>query len=325
MDPYTPKPSILNRVLGRLFPTDQYGELLSPVERNALQRQSLLQLGTGILGQTGPGTNAATAFGRAYQGIDFGDMAMKALQVKAYRDQLANQAAVQEVFAKHPKEQGQGAYEWLSDRITELAGKPGSEHLIGPLSNALAQMRPKHSGRLIRSIELDERGMPQVILRDPETGEVVNVGGRAYVPPTGTIPSEGERRAGALLTTADAAFNLLQNAQAPNLKDYLAGKIPLGLGQGAISARQQMQNQAGAQFYRSYLYIVSGATVNPNEAEEAAKTFVPQWGDDPELVQQKLDQQKVMIEAMRQAAGRAVPAAAPGAPQHPHNPFRKPQ
>jgi hypothetical protein len=259
------------------------------------------------------------AVGNAVGAVDFPGLAQQALQLQAYRAQQATQQRVSDVVAA--TKGISDPYQRIAKMVTELAGEPGTEDLVGKLSNVLAQLKPPKRARLIPKIVKDAQGVPRIGFYDADTGEHVTTSQEtAYIPPVaGALPSEGERRAGALLTTADAAYKLLQNAQAPNLQDYLAGKIPMGLGQGLVSARQQLQNQAGAQFYRSYLYIVSGATVNPNEAEEAAKTFVPQWGDDPALVQQKLEQQKVMIEAMRQAAGRAGPKPGPSPPPEDDN------
>lgn len=138
----------------------------------------------------------------------------------------------------------------------------------------------------------------------------------------GKPPTESERRNASLLTVARQAFPTLQAAEPPGFIESNLSKV--GGGNAALSANRQKANQAGAQFYRSYLYVTSGATVNPDEAMEAAKTFTPQFGDKPEVIRQKRQAQKTMMEAMEQAGGRAVtpPHDDPvGRAYSPDNPF----
>jgi hypothetical protein len=244
-------------------------------------------------------------------------MAQQALQLKAYQEHQAVQKRVGEVAAK--TKNITDPYERVAAMVSELAGEPGTEDLIGKLSNVLAQLKPERRERPRYVFKgLQENGH-EVIYRvnEDDPTDRIRIG---LAPPAAgmALPSEGERRAGALFTVGEAAYNQLKNAQSPSVTDVLATKVPGGFGQGAVSSRQQLQNQAGAQLYRSYLYIVSGATVNPNEAEETAKTFIPQLGDSPETVTAKARARDVMVQAMRQAMGRGQggatqpPAGNPG-------------
>ena len=311
--PYRPlKPSILDRLASRLFPTLA---LMSPDEGQAVGRQGLLQVGTNLLqaGGASPQQQGTLAnIGASIGGVDVNALTKQAATLQAYREQQRANQRIAEVAGANAPREGESpdqTYERIARMVGQLAGTPGTEDLIGKLSNVLAQLRPQAAPRpryVFKELE-DPPGSGKFSLfrvNEDDPTDRIRIGiGRE---PTGlTQPTGDERRAAALYTVGEDAYRNLRNAQAPNLKDYLAGKVPLGLGQAAISSRQQSQNQAGAQFYRSYLYIVSGATVNEGEALEAAKTFIPQWGDDPVLVQQKLHTQEVMLQAMRQARGRA--------------------
>lgn len=336
--PYVPqKQSILDRLVSRLFPATQ---MLDPQVGQSVGRQGLLQLGANLLqaGGASPMQRGTLAnIGASIGGVDINALTKQAMVLQAYQNQQATDKRIGEIAARHPVKPGETpdqTYERIASMVSELAGQPGTEDLLGKLSNVLAQLRPARELRQRYKWEtVVENGVPvryRVNVDDPTDRIAI---GTPMTPQTG-LPSDTERRAGALFTVAQDAYNKLRDAQAPNLQDYLAGKIPLGLGQAAISAKQQQQNQAGAVFYRSYLYIVSGATVNEGEALEAAKSFVPQWGDDPALVQQKLDTQEVMLQAMRQARGRAgnqpgnqsggsTSSGGVGIPRAPRNPFRK--
>lgn len=321
--PYMPmKRSILDRLASRLFPTLA---LMDPQEGQAVGRQGLLQLGTNLLQSGGASPQQAGTLaniGASIAGVDVNALTKQAFTLQAYREQQRANKRIAEVAGANAPQDGESpdqTYERIARMVGQLAGTPGTEDLIGKLSNVLAQLRPQREYRSRYVFKnLNEGGGKWGYYRinqdDPEDRVRLSDGS----PPSGTPgagnPSDTERRAAALYTVGEDAYRNLRNAQAPNLKDYLAGKVPLGLGQAAVSSRQQLQNQAGAQFYRSYLYIVSGATVNEGEALEAAKTFTPQWGDDPALVQQKLHTQEVMLQAMRQARGRAggPDAPAPG-------------
>lgn len=316
--PYAKKPSIVDRVLGRLFPTAQYAGLLDPEQQQGLQRQGLLNVGLNLLQAGGPqaqqqGTLAN--IGSSIQGVNFPQMAEQALQVQAYRKQQQGQEQIQGIVSKYAAPEGELPAQRF-DRLTRLTqaliGVPGAEHLLGPISNFLAQTKPDPADRgTIRAGMVDPKtgrpvlsgGVP-ALLRFYQDGRQPEVLGGAVVPASTSMPTEGERRAGALFTVGEDAYNQLKDAVAPSLTDVLASKVPGGFGQAGVSAKQQLQNQAGAQLYRSYLYIVSGATVNPNEAEETAKTFVPQLGDDDATIQRKKQARETMIRAMRQAMGR---------------------
>jgi hypothetical protein len=313
--PFARKASILDRLAARLFPATQ---MLDPSVSQGVGRQGLLNIGTNLLQAGGPqaqqqGTLAN--IGGAISGVDIQGLTQQALKMQAYQQQRQVEQRVQQVAQgtrgiKDP-------YQRVAAMVTELAGEPGTEDLVGKLSNVLAQLKPERPLRaryVFKELEESPGKFATFRVNEDDPTDRIRIGvGRD---PVGlTMPTEGERRAGALYTVGENAYtDLTADFGTPTFKDWLGGKVPLGLGQSWISSTQQRRNQAGADFYRSYLYIVSGATVNPGEAMEQALIIIPQLGDSPEVVKQKLHGLEVKQEAMRQAMGRAAGGAKPKPP-----------
>ena len=328
--PYVPmKRSILDRLASRLFPTLA---MMDPEAQQSTGRQGLLQLGTNLLQAGGPQAQQGGTLaniGASIGGVDVKQLAQQALALQAYRQQQAAQRRIGEVAGQNAPKEGESpeqTYERIARMVGQLAGTPGTEDLIGKLSNVLAQIKPQRETR--RSIHAGvnpKTGQPELFLIDPDSGESTPLGLGAIIPPSATMPQETERRAGALLTVAEDAFKELGDAQVPSATDYAASKIPMGLGQGAISSRQQVQNQAATQLARAYLYVVSGANATQQEAEAVARTYLPQLGDDPATVSRKKEAREAAVRAIRQAAGRAATPApkatvAPGESWHDYLP-----
>lgn len=321
--PFMPKkPSILDRIGARLFPTGDLQGLLSPEAQQGVQRQGLAQLGANLLSQSGASTNAphlGQAVGNAMRGVDLNALTQHALQVQELQQRKATQRAVTETVARHPAQPGETTaqtYQRIAGIVSELAGIPGTEDLVGKLSNVLAQLKPDKA--------TEDAGTVRAGLVDPKTGKPVLTGGvpallrffkdgrvepygvGAMTPPNAAMPSESERRSGSLYKVGLNAWNTLEHSfAAPGVKDYLLGKVPMGLGQAGMSTQYQSMMRAGADFGRSYLYIVSGAAVGDREALEWAKANLPQIGDDPKLIEEKWQALRVKSEAMRLSAGRA--------------------
>jgi len=317
--PYSPpKLSILDRLQQRLFPS--LG-MLDPQAGQAVGRQGLLQLGTNLLqagGASAQQGGTLANIGRAIGGVDINDLTQQAMRLQAYQQQQRTQAQVAGVAQK-----AQGIadpYQRVAQMVSELAGQPGTEDLVGKLSNVLAQLKP----------ERPDRGVLRAGLVDPKTGKPVLSGGvpallRFYsdgrIEATGAgafqqtaagqIPTESERRAGALHMVAEQAYELLQQATAPSLEQAAAAQLPFGLGNTVVSGARQQQNQAALQLAQSYNYVVSGAASTEAETQRTAQTFLPQVGDKPETLRQKALARERAIQAIRLAAGRSLPKQAP--------------
>jgi len=147
--PYQPKPSIVDRVVNRLFPTANYTGLLDPAAQQGLQRQGLLQLGTSLLQAGGPqalqGGTLANLGGALQQSqVNFPQMAQQALQLQAYKSQVAEQQAIAGVAARHPPQPGETrdqAYNRLTQIITEIATIPGGDATAAKLAPVLAALK----------------------------------------------------------------------------------------------------------------------------------------------------------------------------------------
>lgn len=304
--PYTPKPSILDRVLSRLIPTDQYGDLLSPTDRSSIQRQGLLGLGAGILSQSGPGSGPLQAFGKAYQGLNVNEMADHALKLQAYQRKLGEQAAVAQVLAKHPASAGDDPYTRLAAIANDLAGMPGTEDLVGKLAGVLSAIKPHaptNAERARWSFQTVMEGDKPVLYRiNEDTGTKYRVG----IAKEGGGAKKGvsQQKAGALLRLAENALPTLQAAKPPSIVETLAAHMPLGLGQGALSEERQLSNQAGTQFSDAILRFTSGANTPEAEVQRYLGFITPRTGDKPAVIQRKISAQKAIIAALRTAAGK---------------------
>jgi len=153
--PYVPqKVSILDRLAARLFPATQG---LDPSVSQGVGRQGLLNIGTNLLQAGGPqaqqqGTLAN--IGAAIGGVDIQGLTQQALKMQAYRQQQMAQHQAAEVVMRHPAKPGEtpeDRFGRFSDILSELAGIPGTEHLIGPLSNVMQSLKPDRAQFQLRA------------------------------------------------------------------------------------------------------------------------------------------------------------------------------
>jgi hypothetical protein len=143
--PFAQKPSIVDRVLGRLFPTAQYAGLLDPEQQQGLQRQGLLNVGLNLLQAGGRSAHQAGTLaniGASIQGVNFPEMAQQALQLKAYQQQQGEQQAVAAAVARHPIKAGESPYDRLTGIMTEIATIPGAVGIAEKMAPILAALKP---------------------------------------------------------------------------------------------------------------------------------------------------------------------------------------
>jgi hypothetical protein len=341
--PYARKPSIVDRVAARLFPTDQYGGLLDPETQAGLSRQGLLSLGMGLLRGSGVSGNQGTLanIGSAYQGVNFPEMAQQALQIQQYRQQVADQQKIAGVAANHPAKPGETpdeTYARIAGMVSDLAGQPGTEDLIGKLSNVLAQLRPRAAARqrLIPRIVKDEHGVPHIGFYDPETGAHISTSQeQAYVPPVSpnvTLGAVQEReKASAALAAQDAntIINRLEDAD-PNIAARVAQKAAAHRSLLAALARRvagisdeeasyQIESQieqsmtpqeleyytAAKQYLGGILPGLSGKTVTAREFMMQAPAFFSMGGASPSVSANRRAARERRIRSFVAEAGRA--------------------
>ena len=186
--PYARKPSIVDRVLNRLFPTAAYTGLLDPEQQQGLQRQGLLNVGLNLLQAGGPQTlqrGTLANIGASIQGVNFPQMAEQALQMQAYRQQLAQQQAIAQVSARHPIQPGASRldqYNRFADIAAEIATIPGGAAIAEKMAPLISAMKPtdRSAREPMRIADVRDNvlgspthGMVGTILLDPDTHERV--------------------------------------------------------------------------------------------------------------------------------------------------------
>jgi hypothetical protein len=148
--PYSRKPSIVDRIAARLFPSGAYQGLLNPEAQQGLQRQGLMSLAAGLLAGGGASPNqrgTLANIGMALQGAQgaFPEMAQRALQLQAYRSQLAEQQAISGVAANHPapaNETPQQRYDRQVAILNDLMTIPGGAAIAEKYAPVLAATKP---------------------------------------------------------------------------------------------------------------------------------------------------------------------------------------
>jgi hypothetical protein len=149
------RPGLLQRLAGNLFPGGQMGGLLDPEQLQGLQRQGLMQLGIGLMSNSGqrvvgtPGAGVGERIGQAFQSVNWPQMvqgaAQQSVQVQGLAQQRGREQALAKLGQKYAPKAGETAeqrFERISAMTSELAAMPGMEDVVGKLSNVLAQLRP---------------------------------------------------------------------------------------------------------------------------------------------------------------------------------------
>lgn len=140
-------------------------------------------------------------------------------------------------------------------------------------------------------------------------------------------PTEDERKAAGWFAQADNARANMENvvkanpsAAYPSVRERAAGMVP-GVGQDLAnslrSEDRQKFMQAAESMAEALLRAATGAGVNESEAAQKVRELVPQLGDKPGTVKQKMDAYKVYMDALRARAGRALQGATGGAGRPP--------
>jgi cell division septation protein DedD len=147
---------------------------------------------------------------------------------------------------------------------------------------------------------------------------------RATAPAAAGAPvtmSEGERKTGALLQTAQVGYDTLESLLAenggtpPTLMQRAASSVGLGVGNVLSPQQLRQMDQAGYSLAEAWLRLTSGGAITPDEITNVKNTILPQPGDDPQTMAQKAQLRATYIRAIRTAAGRgAVGIEGPNTP-----------
>lgn len=166
-------------------------------------------------------------------------------------------------------------------------------------------------------------------------GTAIYEGGRFTrwkIPPPETaptraqLPTEGERKAAAFYKSGEYGYTALERIIAgddPATPQVETGKpkpVPgffasarqrIGMGVGNVMTNDQVRQmrQAGLMLSDAWLRYTSGAAVPEQEVERFRDSFLPQPGDDPGTLALKSGARKVIIDAIRSGASRALDKA----------------
>lgn len=125
----------------------------------------------------------------------------------------------------------------------------------------------------------------------------------------GGAATEGERKGAAYYTMAQAAAPIIEQMTTPTAMESLFSRSAMG--NTALDSQRQTFLQASNQFIEQWLRLTSGATITPSERQEAFNTYIPVYGDKPEVIEAKRKMRAQALRAIKTAAGRAAVTDAP--------------
>lgn len=336
-------------LLERFFPVPQeYGGLLSPEAVGNARRDMILRLGAGLLSQSGwspQRVGLGQALGNAIGQMPnwnetLAGLAQQQHGAQQMRQTQQGQANIQQIAGKYrpkPGETPAQRFERISAMTSELAGVPGTEELVGRLSNVLAQLRPtgesgtpQHKAiqtptgpQLARYDEATNTWIPtgaapaQVTGGVPQLRTVQGPDGRPiyeeWNPRTGewtatgkvafSAPSEQERRAAFFLPFMPEAETAISNfTGAPDRFSTLWQDK--GFRELTSAERQELDNAATV-YAEAWLRLTTGAAYNEQEFQNAYRLFAPQPGDKPATLRAKSRRRAELRATLEGTAGRA--------------------
>lgn len=134
-------------------------------------------------------------------------------------------------------------------------------------------------------------------------------------------PTEDERKAAGWFFQADNARRNMEQvirsnpgAAYPTVPERAASFIPgvgVDIANSIRPADRQKFVQASESMSEALLRAATGAGVNRDEQAQKVRELVPQLGDKPEVVKQKIASYDVYMNALKARAGRAMPAGTP--------------
>lgn len=169
--------------------------------------------------------------------------------------------------------------------------------------------------------QMSPNGQVQIINKPrdlPAGGQVLeNEDGTTTFIPAGKT-TEGERNAAGfykrMVSASQQLEALTKSGYDPtSLRDFAAtGRT---LTNFAASPKGQQYYQAAMNWVRANLRKESGAAIGVDEARQEIRNYFPQPGDSAAVIAQKDEQRRVVEQAMRTAAGGALPPVEPRAPK----------
>lgn len=217
-----------------------------------------------------------------------------------------------------------GGKEYYRDRAKEIAAQRAAERqqrIDEALKMSQTEENTANAARLRAPQAPERRNIDPLSpegLKAFEAQEKIRAANRP-VPVRQTLPTEGERKASALLTTGEQAYKTLEHLLAggkktPSWTDQTLAKVGMGAGNMMTGDENRRMRQAALQLSDAWLRYTSGAAVPESEVERFAAQFIPTAGDDDGTLGQKAMARRTIIHALRQGAGRAAAPKAPAVP-----------
>ena len=131
--------------------------------------------------------------------------------------------------------------------------------------------------------------------------------GRRRAGATNIRISEGERRNAGLASVARPQLAIVEQVwpSLGNLVDQAADAVP-GAGNFLVSEEYQRGRNSVRSIVASYLYSVSGATATDEEIDRQTSLLMPQPGDQPAVIKDKLDAIRERVRAIEMSGGSAT-------------------
>lgn len=275
--PYVPqKVSILDRLMGKLFPTSA---LLDPESAQMVQRQGLRQFGANLMqaGGASPQQRGTLAnIGASLGGVDVNELTKNALALQAYQRERATNQAIGAAIARHPPQSGEvqaDVYKRLTALAGDLAAIPGAEGVLAKLAPVLQAVKPDREGEPQRVT-----GVVDTRPRSPTLGQT----GTFLIPYPGAPreqwtflregqkekePTPAERVAGSQLDAATASVAHMREIarRNPNAAKAAVAAIQAGgwgkVGKAYAALRGFTNDQDANDFYTEYKNML--LTVTP--------------------------------------------------------------
>jgi hypothetical protein len=127
--------------------------------------------------------------------------------------------------------------------------------------------------------------------------------------------TEGERKASAFLTQAEAASKIIEDIisggkTVPTLIERTASRFSPSATPYVSSKEYERMDRASLRLADAWLRFTSGAAVPETEVRRAAMAFMPQPGEGEQTLRDKQEARQLIIQSLQQAAGRARPNTA---------------
>lgn len=275
----------------------------------------------------------------AYQGVQLPNPLANALSgQKLQAMQMENQAARQQIDMQNSPEFKQKADELaridqaikISDATAKIMGSVKDDNSYQMAKPMLQQLHPEQQlperwepDRAAQAKMQHDQTMQQLALRRAQLdnellGTKINRNrqmAQANVDPNTGMPIPKQEKAptqdqtnaatfAARASTSDQILNQLGSEYSPM---GVSAQQTLGVGANwALSENTQKASQAQRDFINAVLRKESGATISPQEFENAKQQYFPQPGESDAVIKQKAQNRAISIQGLQNAAGRAA-------------------